>query len=188
MTKRLSGDVYLLIGIMLVALFFGYYSMTYPELKSKLLPGIVSGIVFVLAGVQVTKELSKPSASGKEVSLKEQADEESLSLEELALKEQTNEEEVKAAVKKEEADPADWWLQNGVVFGWLVGFFVGIYLVGFLASSFIFILAFLKWSKSSWPASIVTAVLATIFIYCVFVMLLQADLFPGLITEAILRT
>ena len=158
--KKMTGDSYLLIGIMVCALAFGLISLTYPELKTKLVPGTVSGIVFVLAGIQLWKELSQKE-SGLIKSQKPMRDDDF-------------------------SEAPVGWRENMVGFAWLAGFLAAIYLVGFVISILFFVFLFMKLNRFGWTKSIVTAVLATATIYVVFIVVLRADLFPGIIIEALL--
>jgi uncharacterized membrane protein len=157
---KMRGDSYLLIGIMTFALAFGLMSLTYPDLKTKLVPATVSVIVFVLAGIQLGKELSQ----------KEQPDKES----------KTN------VIDETLPVSVFGWREDLVAFAWMLGFTGAIYLVGFHFSTLLLILSFMKLNRLGWLKSIFTAVLTTATIYVVFVAVLQADLYTGVITQAIL--
>jgi hypothetical protein len=159
--KKMTGDSYLLIGIMVCTLAFGFISLTYPELKTKLVPGTVSGIVFVLAGIQLGKELSKKE--------KERSDK-----------------QTKADADDDFSEAPTEWRENMVGFAWLAGFLVGIYLVGFVIGILFFVFLFMKLNRFGWMRSIITAVLATATIYVVFIVVLRANLFTGIIIEALL--
>jgi hypothetical protein len=67
----------------------------------------------------------------------------------------------------------------------LIGFLAGIYAIGFVAAIAIFIFAYLKWYGHTWLKSISLAATATIIIYLIFVILLQFELFRGIIPEFI---
>lgn len=159
---KMKGEIYLLVGIMVCSLAFGLIALTYPELKTKLVPGIVSGIVFVLAAVQLVKELLQKEPPEKGPKANEQGEEEDFS---------------EATVE---------WRENLVAFGWLAGFLAAIYLLGFLISILLFVFSYMKVHRFGWTKSILTAVLATAAIYVVFIAVLRADLFPGIITALLL--
>jgi len=158
--RKMTGDSCLLIGIMVFTLAFGFISLTYPAVKTKLVPGTVSGLVFVLAGIQLWKELSH--------------------------KEQSEKESKADAIDEESPESEVGWRENLVAFAWLSGFLVAIYLLGFLTSILLFIFLYMKLNRRGWTSSIITAVLATTLIYLIFVVVLRADLFPGIIIEGIL--
>jgi len=157
--RKMTGDSCLLIGIMVFTLAFGFISLTYPAVKTKLVPGTVSGLVFVLAGIQLWKELSQ--------------------------RERPDKESKPDAIDEESPESGVEWRENLVAFVWLSGFLVAIYLLGFLTSILLFIFLYMKLNRRGWTSSIITAVLATALIYLIFVVVLRADLFPGIIIEAI---
>jgi hypothetical protein len=157
--KKMTGDSYLLIGIMLFTLAFGLVSLTYPQMKTKLVPATVSAIAFVLAGIQLLKELSKKE---KEKPVKES---------------KTDEED-------DIVEAPSGWRENLVVFAWLSGFLLAIYLVGFIIGTLLLVWSYMKFKGFGWMKSSITAGLATGTIYVVFIVVLKADLFTGIIIEA----
>lgn len=65
-------------------------------------------------------------------------------------------------------------------FAWLGMFLAAIYLVGFLAAIPVFVFAFVRFSaQQAWLRSALVALLATAFVYCIFVWLLEYRLFSG---------
>jgi hypothetical protein len=168
MKLKLTGDIYLTIGLMLLAAFFEYYSLTYTSMRSSLLPGAASGLVFVIGAILLVKQLS--AARKAEIARQEEAKSDSPL-------------EVKGTHVS--LDAAGEWKQNGVVFAWLVGFVILIYLFGFVISTFVLITSFLKVNKRGWPTSIIFALVMSAFVYFVFVKLLQSNLYPGIFTEGL---
>jgi hypothetical protein len=156
--KKMTGDSYLLIGIMVCAVAFGLTALTYPDLKTKLVPATVSAIVFLLAGIQLVKELSQ--------------------------KERPNQES-KADATAEKSSESVFWRENLIGFSWLAGYLVVLYLVGFHMSTLLLVFSYMKLNRFGWTKSIFTAVLATVLIYVVFVVVLEADLFSGVIIDAL---
>ena len=69
-----------------------------------------------------------------------------------------------------------------IIFGWLVGFFVLIYLAGFLIAIPISVLTFLKiWSRLPWTKTMVIAAVTWGFIYILFEVIMKVDLFEGIL-------
>jgi hypothetical protein len=71
----------------------------------------------------------------------------------------------------------------GSVFGWLVGYPVFVYLIGFLIATPIALLCYLKLRGRSWPIAIAVAAIATILIFSIFELGLHLSLWKGLILE-----
>lgn len=74
------------------------------------------------------------------------------------------------------------YLREGL---WLLGFFAGIYLVGFSAAMLLFITGYLKANRVGWAPSLAAGVIGTIALFCVFSYLLEVQLYPGLIFKAL---
>ena len=160
--KKMTGDAYVAIGIMGVALLFGCSSFAYPSLKSKLLPAVVSWFMFILAGIQLKNEIfSKKDQKNTAERINEEWD-------------------------SSDTESVEWWRKNIMVFCWLIGLFLFTYLFGFIIGIVIFVFAFLKFNQIKWVNTIITTLISSLLIYIVFVVVLKANLFKGIITEAIL--
>ena len=73
-----------------------------------------------------------------------------------------------------------------VMCGWILVFFLGIWLLGFRVGSFLLTLAFLKFGASeSWRVSVVAGGISYLFFLLVFHFALQVPLAPGLLTESL---
>ncbi len=151
---KLRASSYVLIGIMVIGLFFGSIALTYPSIRTFLFPAAIGFLVFVLAGIELIKDLRKA-----------------------AIIDQSKGQEVGSSLGGENVKPIKYFAQ----FGWMLGLLLGIYLVGFLISVPLFILTYLKVNKRGWLASIVGAAITTLIIYLVFVVVLQVILFPGVL-------
>ena len=66
-----------------------------------------------------------------------------------------------------------------ITLGWIVGFLISIFLLGFLVAIPIFAFLYLKLHGESWRLSIGLSVLAVGIIYCGFVMALKVSLYKG---------
>ena len=70
---------------------------------------------------------------------------------------------------------------------WLIGFFVLIFLVGFIISVGLFMLVFLKiYGKFGWIITVAETVVMLGFTYAIFELLLKAELFPGILFGVLL--
>lgn len=67
-------------------------------------------------------------------------------------------------------------------FFWLGGLLLGLYLVGFMVSTPLYVFAFLRFSgRRSLGMSAAVAAGATAFVYVVFIQLLEYKLYPGIL-------
>ena len=73
-----------------------------------------------------------------------------------------------------------------VMCGWILVFFLGIWLLGFRVGSFLLTLAFLRFGASeSWRVSVSAGGVSYLFFLLVFHFALQVPLAPGLLTESL---
>ena len=70
-----------------------------------------------------------------------------------------------------------------VTAGWLIGFFVAIYLVGFLIASLLFVLSYMRIHGISWRVVAISTVLTPVIIWAVFSYALKFFLPQGLLLE-----
>jgi len=66
-------------------------------------------------------------------------------------------------------------------FGTLPGFFLGIYLLGFLIAIPLFILSYMKWLGTGWRVAITFTLIIPAIIYSAFEVGLHIDLYRGLL-------
>ena len=67
--------------------------------------------------------------------------------------------------------------------GWMVGFFLGIYLVGFLVAIAAFTAVYAKVHKARWTTSIILGVLTAGLSYFLFSYLVETELYPGIMLQ-----
>lgn len=72
-----------------------------------------------------------------------------------------------------------------LILGWIVGFFLAIYLLGFMAAIALSVLVYLKMQGRPWRTVVTFTVLFSLFIYVVFELALKSDLYPGLLFSLI---
>jgi hypothetical protein len=145
---------YVLLGIIIFAVIFLFTSLSYVPIKVKLLPSLASGLVLVLSVVLLGLELSAAHRN------KTKADGE---------------------YTDEDGEAISPLPGNLISFAWLVGLVIGIYLIGFLISIPIWIIAYLKVRGKGWLMSLALATGTTAIIYILFIVLLQADLYEGIV-------
>ncbi len=153
--KRLSGTSYTLISIMLLTVVATVFALQLHYFASRILPLIYSGIVFTLSGVALWREIRKNRNPRSRTSSGIGNDCDALS-----------------TAKFHEFLPFVFWT---------IGFCVGIYLLGFTISMALFIASYMKIHGSNWRGSLVVAIVFAGIIHLVFNILLQSDLYRGLI-------
>ncbi|MFC1979925.1 tripartite tricarboxylate transporter TctB family protein [Chloroflexota bacterium] len=154
---KLKGKSYFLIAIMAAMLFVIIYSLGMEYIESKLLPLIIGSIVLILAAMALVRDMW---GKGKPSSA--------------AIVEESLPEETGVGISR--------YLLGGA---WVLGFFLAIYLLGFIIAIPLFVLLYTKLNGTSWIATIVLTVLTTGITYVLFEIVLQVDLYPGLLIPAI---
>jgi peptidoglycan/LPS O-acetylase OafA/YrhL len=150
---RVRGSLGIAVFFLLVGIFGVVQSLTFRYWESTVLPLATSGIILILAVVEVGKELRR-----------------------------RNKEEAAAETEggKEGKHSIDI-RKLGLVFGFVAAFSLAVYLLGFYIAIPLFSLAYLKWRGRSWLVAVVFAIAMLAFIYGVFVLGLKAPLFEGLV-------
>lgn len=152
---KMKPGTYFLIGIIAVMLFFGIYALTYDSIKTKLLPLLICGITFVLAAIELGRELLTARESR------------------VAIVPEVEDSQTGGVAR---------WKKYAPVIAWMAGYLVAIYLFGFLMSTPLFMLAYLKFqSRHGWLRSAAVTAAASTSLYLLFVVALQTRLFSGLI-------
>ena len=151
---KIKPSSYFLIVLLVIAIVALVYGLTFPTMKAKLVPIVISGIILVLASIELVRELR----AGVKAQPETEADPEA----------------VLAGTKQE-------FYRYLVGLGWMAALAAGIYLVGFLIAVPLFVVAYLKLNSRRWLISIGMAAAVAIFIYGIFVVVLRVDLYPGLV-------
>jgi len=153
---KIRGSLYVAAFFLLLGLFGIIQSLTFRYWESMVLPLAMSSIIFILAAVEVGKELRRQDNKG-------------------AATEKVTGKESKDSIEVR---------RLGLVFGWAAGFSLTIYLLGFYIATPVFAFAYLKWRGRSWLTAIIFAIAMLAFIYPVFDIGLKAALYRGLIFGA----
>lgn len=72
------------------------------------------------------------------------------------------------------------WRKLLLNLAWVIGFFLGIYLVGFFIAIPLFVLVYMKWLEVKWRTAVIYAVVTLGTIYAAFGIALKVDLYRGL--------
>lgn len=157
---KLKPSSYFAMALMLMMLVIIVAASTFRFRQAALLPFVFGGLVFVLSGVQLWRELSGREAGG------------------------TKKKEKRASGEGDE-QPTVKGGSLGMLALWILGFSAAIYLLGYLVALPLFLLSYVRWRGRSWVAAIVMAVALTGFLYGLFDLALGIKLYPGLIFELI---
>ncbi|MBI2860764.1 MAG: tripartite tricarboxylate transporter TctB family protein [Chloroflexi bacterium] len=150
------GNIIFLVIIIVATLVVVGGSFTMASFKSKLLPIVFGSGIAVLAIVQLVRETTRKDPPAKVVT---DEDEEEMSEEEGAI---------------------DWrGFQKSAI--WVLAFVGVTYLVSMLVAIPLFVLFYMKHLGTGWRTSIISAAATTAAIYIVFEMVLNVELYRGLV-------
>lgn len=150
---KIKGSLYTAIFFLLLGLYGIIQSLTFRYWESIVLPLAMSSLIFVMAVVEVGRELRRQ-------------DKRETAIEKKSGKESKNKVEIR---------------RLGLVFGWAAAFMLGTYLLGFRMAVPLFAFSYLKWRGRGWITATIFAVVMLAFIYGAFELGLKAPLFKGLI-------
>ena len=147
-----STGIYLAVMALMLAVIVASLKMEY--FGAKLLPLLISSIVFVLAGIKFRGEVLARDKREMPIS----AD----------------------RTSGGEADKESWrgYLPN---IAWTVSFLLGIYLLGFTIAVALFILGYMKWLGTRWRVATTFAVLVPSALYGLIEIGLRVELYRGLV-------
>lgn len=151
---KIRGSSYFYIVIMVIMLVVIGLSLGMEYFESKLLPLIIGGIVFVLAAVGLRKEILVGDEHEATVT---EGDE----------------------TRREETGVS--WRGYLLAGAWVAGFFLAIYLLGFIIAIPLFILSYMKAHGTRWLLAIIFAILTPLLIYGLFELALRVVLYRGLL-------
>ena len=151
---KLRGSSYFFIVIMVIMLVIIGLSLRMEHFESKLLPLIIGTAVLILAVIGLGREIL---AGGER---------------------QITTTEGEATTREETGEGWRGYLFAGA---WVVGFFLAIFLLGFLIAIPIFILAYMKLHGTRWLVAIAFAILTPLLIYGIFELALAVILYRGLL-------
>jgi hypothetical protein len=160
---RIKTKSVFLIFILLLMVFAGGMSLTFRHYEALLAPLLLSATIFVLGVIELVKELRS---------------------EDKKLQPSEEDEELPPTVVAG-AEEGGEMRRFGMALGWIGGFALGIYGIGFFPSILLFAVAYLKVRGRSWVSSAVFAVSFTVVLYAIFEVGFRAHLYRGLVFSAI---
>ncbi|MFC2067867.1 tripartite tricarboxylate transporter TctB family protein [Chloroflexota bacterium] len=150
MKKR--ENVYVYLGVTIIALVIICLAMRMETLSSRLLPLVIGCLILVFAITGIGRELLSRGQSGSSM-VPDESDSKN--------------------------DTKESWRSYSFVCAWIVGFIIVIYLLGFLIAIPIFLLLYLKTHGARWRVAISIAGITTGTIYSVFIVALNVHLYKG---------
>ena len=150
---RLKGGLVVAAFFLLLGLYGLILSLMFGFQEAVLLPAVVSGIIVVMASVEVGKELRSGVSEGA----------------------------VEPPDSFAEAERRETRRRLVLIAGWALALVVGIYLFGFRIAIPLFSFLYLKWRGWGWVTAVVFAAAMAGFAYGVFEIGLKAQLFEGII-------
>lgn len=150
---KLKSESYVYIALMIIMLLTIIQTLMMTSFVTESLPLIVSSIGFVLASAGLWR--------GVVAQKKGQV--------------------VKRRTEGEEERRTGSWKGYLAHSGWVVGYVAGIYFLGFLVATFIFTLTYMKHLGSRWTTTIVSAILAPVFIWAAFELGLKVTMWRGVV-------
>ena len=157
----MKGGVIILVVLILGMAVCLAVSAGYPFLQAKIMPMIVCGVILVLSVVELARDISRrnKAPAPKRMVLSDDDEEE---------------------VDRETSAAA--YLKEGA---WMVGFFLIIYGVGFIAGIAAFTTVYAGVKNTKWPVAIGMGVTMAIVSYVLFAYLVNTELYPGIIPRAL---
>ena len=125
-------------------------ALGYPYLQAKLSILFAAGLVFILAWVQLVRELRKKEGPPRDEKTVEKG-------------------------PGRQAKAADYMVETA----WMFAFALAIYFAGFLIAIPVFACSYMKTHGTKWSVAVVTAVLLNVFCYIIFIWVLDMRLYAG---------
>ncbi len=151
---KLRANSYVFMAIMAIMLWVIIASLGMTHLEDMILPLMLSGLIFVVAGIGLGKELWTSRNPGATITEKETA----------ALKE-----------AKEN------WRTGFVAGAWITGFFFVVWFLGFIVAIPAFVISYMKLHGTRWRAALLYACVTLAVLYGIFELALQIKLYRGLV-------
>ena len=148
---KMTGSAYFLVVIIVIMAVVFGVSVNMEFRDLKLLPLVLSIFVFVLASVALIRELRSEDGSTEE------------------------------EVRKAGVGVLQIIRPHLIGYSWLAGFFVAIYLFGFLVATPMLVLSYMRTHNGGWLTAIGLGLLLPVFAYLVFDFLLGIDLYQGVV-------
>jgi hypothetical protein len=156
---KIKPTTIFLIFILLLMILTGGMALNFGNMEATLAPLLISGCIFVLGIIELVREVRS-----KDEAPPPPADEEEVSLT-----------VVETAQGKGEGR------RFAVALGWIGGYALSIYFLGFFLTSLVFGFTYLRARGRPWASSAVFAACFTAGLYLIFALAFKANLYPGIV-------
>lgn len=150
---KVRGSLYFVILIMIGMLILMGLALRMQYFTSRLLPLMFGGAIFLLGAIQLVSEIL-PRVRSETTVTEEQPGEEKKSS----------------------------WYGYLLIEGWVVGFLLAIYLLGFMIAIPLFTVSYMKSHGTRWLVAIAFGLVVSVLIYGIFEIVLQVKLYQGLLS------
>jgi len=133
-------------------------SLTFGHREAMLTPLLLSTIIIILGVIELVRELRSKDEKPRPV----------------------GDEDVSPTVVEGAVEGSEMG-RFAVALGWIGGFALGIYVIGFFLSTLVFAVSYLKVRGRSWLSSAVFAVSFTLVLYVIFDLGFRSQLYRGLV-------
>jgi len=155
---KIRGVSYFYILIIVIMLLVMGLSLRMPYFESKLIPLVVSGLIFILAAIALRRQIlieNKLRTTIKEYE---------------AENGESNIQEVRGYL---------------IGVAWVAGFILAVYLVGFIIAIPLLILTYMRSHGIGWPSTVIFAVLLPVIVYFLFEVTMGVELHLGLLLTSL---
>ena len=156
---KMKPKSFFLLFILLVAAVSSGMSLTFGRKEAMLAPLLLSLTIFILGLIELVREVRSKDEK---------------------LKPTDDDEDVRPTVVSAAGEGGEV-RRFFVAFGWIGGYVLAIYILGFLLSSLLLAVGYLKTHGKSWVLSSTFAICFTIALYLVFEVGFRSQLYRGLI-------
>jgi hypothetical protein len=154
--KRMNQSAWSLLVIIALVLIFIHNALKLEFWVSKIVPMLVCILILILSLIAIFKEIFHKQTSSEEINMKGKTEDE-------------------IEIRKSPLP----------VTIWILGYFAGIYFIGFLIATPLFVGGYMKQNGSKWSQTLVTTVIFSTLFIILFNYVLKADLYHGVLISAL---
>jgi hypothetical protein len=155
---KIKPGSWFLVFILLLMVYSIAESISFRHYEATLVPLLLSMVIFVLGAIELVRELRSPPKQPRPA----------------------EDEDMPPTVVAQAAGGSEM-RRFGLALGWIGGFAVSVWILGFLLSTLLFAVSYLKTKGLNWLSSAAFAVGFTVVLYVVFELGFRSQLSRGLV-------